>query len=167
MAMFGSMAKVFSTPKFKKRKFDPEKMSIEDIDLPRRYNLIDKEALRPLIKGEIDIFKALDYKHKPDDQLKCLEYNSWQIGILLKFIKEDMVYLYNDIENILSSNAVYITKKNLHIKVFNIVYRYNQEIDKDDPKEILEKDIRWSPQDAAYLLRYITTENRNISRKKG
>jgi len=167
MAMFGNVVKAFTTPRLKKRRFDPEKMSIEDIELPRRFNVISKDSLRPLIKEEIDTFKALGYKNKPDDQLKHLEYHSWQVGILLKFIKEDMVYLYDEIDNILPSKAVYMTKKNLHIKVFTIVYNYNQSVLEDATKENLEKDIKWSAQDVAYLLRYVTTEDRDIFKTKG
>ena len=112
MALFGSMGKVFTSPRLKKRRFDPEKMSAEDIELPRVFKTIDKDELRLLVKEEIDLFKTLDYKNKPDDQLKDPEYHSWQVGLLLKFIKEEMVYLYDAIDDILPSKTVYITKKN-------------------------------------------------------
>jgi len=165
MALFGSIGKVFMAPRLKKRKFDPEKMSAEDIDLPRVFKTIEKDELRPLIKEEIDLFKSLDYKNKPDDKLKELEYHSWQVGVLLKFIKEDMVYVYDAIENILPTKAMHITKRNLHIKVFDLVYRYNESVDKEFIKEELLKDIKWSAEDVAYLLRYITLENRVIPKK--
>ena len=167
MALFGSMSKVFSTPKLKKRHFDPEKMSAEDIELPGSYMALDRDTLRVLIKDEIDTYKALDYKNKPDDQLKYPEYHSWQIGLMLKFIKDDMVFLYNDIDKILPSIAVHVTKRILHIKVFDIVYKYNEEVVSKTPiKEELLQDMRWTAQDMGYLLRYITTEDRAIPKKK-
>jgi len=165
MALFGSMGKVFTSPKLKKRRFDPEKMSAEDIELPRVFKTIEKDELRLLIKEEIDLFKTLDYKNKPDDQLKDPEYHSWQVGLLLKFIKEEMVYLYDAIDDILPSKTVYITKKNLHIKVFDIVYRYDNSVDKEFIKEELLQDIKWNAQEIAYLLKYITIEDRVLPRK--
>jgi hypothetical protein len=159
------MGKVFTSPKLKKRRFDPEKMSAEDIELPRVFKTIDNDRLRLLVKDEIDLFKTLDYKNKPDDQLKDPEYHSWQVGLLLKFIKEEMVYLYDAIDDILPSKTVYITKKNLHIKVFDIVYRYDNSVDKEFIKEELLQDIKWNAQEIAYLLKYITIEDRVLPRK--
>ena len=54
MALFGTMGKVFTSPRLKKRKFDPEKMSAEDIELPRVFRTIEKDELRLLVKEEID-----------------------------------------------------------------------------------------------------------------
>ena len=166
MAMFGTIGRVFNSPKLKKRNFDPQKMSIEDIHLPRVFKQLERDELRRLVKDEIDTFKALDYKNKPDDQLTKPEYHSWQMGVVLQFLKNDMVYLYNQIDSILPSKTVYITKKNLHIKVFDIVYHYDHEVKKDLLVEELKQDVRWSAQDMAYLLRYATIEDRIIPKVK-
>lgn len=67
MSLFGSISKALtgSAPRFKKRSFDPEKMSIEDIILPSSLAEMDPEKTRELIKNEVDVFKSLGYKDKP------------------------------------------------------------------------------------------------------
>lgn len=163
MSLIGGMAgKIFSAPKFKKRRFDPEKMSVEDIMLPAPLKRLEDDQLRPMVKAEIDTFKSLGYKDQPLENLKREEYHSWQIGVILKFLKEDHVYPLHNIDEILPSMVFHITKKQLHIKVFDVVARYHETVESDFLKEDLEKDMRWSPIDMAYLLRYATLENRSI-----
>ena len=64
-------------------------MSIEDISLPSSIINIDNEKIRDMIKEEVATFKALNYINKPLDQIKVKEYHSYQIGILLKYLKAD------------------------------------------------------------------------------
>ena len=66
MSMFGSMGKkILKSIKIKKRVFDPEKMSIEDISLPRVLKNLDSDNLTSVIAEEISTFKSLGYKVKP------------------------------------------------------------------------------------------------------
>ncbi|MEA2050508.1 MAG: hypothetical protein U9O56_07245 [Campylobacterota bacterium] len=162
MAMFGSVGKVFKSIKLKKRVFDPEKMSIEDITLPVCLRNLDSDEARNLVKQEIDTFKSLGYVNMPIDQLKFPEYHSYQVGTLLRFLQEDKVFLIPNIEKILPSVALHITKRQLHVKVFDMIYRYNESVDPAELKQELEVDLKWTPLEVAYLLHYITLENRII-----
>ena len=164
--MFGSLGKVFSPAKIKKRTFDPEKMSIEDIHLPVVLKNLDVDTLKGVISEEINTFKSLGYVNRPADQLKSPEYHSFQVGTLLKFIKEDIPYSIAHMEKIIPSEVLYITKKQLHIKVFDVVYRFDVGTQKDMLMQELFKEIKWSPMDVAYLLRYISLENRSIIVRK-
>ncbi len=163
--MFGSLGKVFSSTKIKKRTFDPEKMSIEDISLPAVLKNLDVDTLKGIVSEEINTFKSLGYVNKIANQLKSPEYHSFQIGTLLKFIKEDVPYSISNIEKIIPSEVLYITKKQLHIKVFDIVYRFDTTISKDMIMQELFQEIKWTPMEVAYLLRYISLENKSIIRK--
>ncbi len=162
MGMFGSIGKVFSSTRLKKRVFDPEKMSIEDITLPVCLRNIDEEEARELVKQEIDTFKSLGYVNMPIDQLKYPEYHSYQVGIILRFLKDDKVFLIPNLEKVLPSIALHITKRQLHVKVFDLIYRYNESIEPSELKQELERDTKWSPLEIAYLLHYCTLENRII-----
>jgi hypothetical protein len=152
-------------PKLTKMHFDPEKMSVEDIELPGVIKR-DEADLRETIRDEINTYKALGYIDLPVDQLKFPEYHSYQVGNIMKYIKEDNVFVAQDIEKILNSASTSITKRNLHIKVFDIVFRYNEYVEKDATKEELQGDIKWTPLEVSYLLRYATLEDRAIPKKK-
>ena len=167
MALFGTMSKVFKgAPKLKKRRFDPEKMSVEDIQLPRVFNIVFSEDIPDMIKEEVSTYKSMGYVNKPLDQLKDKEYHSYQIGIILKFLQEDKVFFLPDADKILNSAATVLTKRSLHIKVFDIVALYNEQVPKDALKQELMDDYRWSPLDMTYLLRYASLENRTIPKPK-
>lgn len=152
-------------PTLTKMHFDPEKMSVEDIELPIAVKNYDLD-LREFVRDEISKYKALDYVNLPTDQLKFPEYHSFEVGVLMKYIKEDNVFISDDIDKILNSAATTLTKRNLHIKVFDIVFRYNEYVEKDSLKEELEADIKWTPLEMSYLLRYATLEDRAIPKKK-
>lgn len=167
MSMFGTIKKALSSaPRLKKRVFDPEKMSVEDITLPICLRVIDIEDARVKVKHEYDTFRSLGYINTPIEKLKLEEYHSYQIGLILRFLKDDKVYMMPDLDKVLPSIALHITKRQLHIKVFDIVYKYNEVVGKDWIKEDLERDMRWTPLDMAYLLHYAATEDRAIPKAK-
>lgn len=166
MSLFGSISNVIhNAPRFKKRRFDPEKMTIDDIILPEAINDIDPDKIRDMIKNEVNTYKALGYKDKPLEQLKVQEYHSYQIGLMLKYIKEERLYLIPQPQNVLPSYALNITKRQLHVKVFDVVYRYVNAVNKEQGEEKLKNELKWSPLDAAYLLCYLNTEEKWLPKK--
>ena len=156
---------VHLAPRLKKRTFDPEAMSIEDISLPNTLMNLDVEDIKNLIEKEVDTFKSLDYKNKTLDQLKISEYHSYQIGIMLRYIKEERVFLIPKIDELVPSFIMGATKGQLHIKVFDIVYRYDLGVNKEMGLPELKKEIKWTPREAGYLLRYLNMEDRTITAK--
>ncbi len=152
-------------PRLKKRTFDPEAMSIEDISLPNSLMNLDVEDIKNMIEKEVATFKSLGYKNKTLDQLKINEFHSYEIGLMLRFIKEDRVFLIPNIDEIIPSFIMGSTRNQLHIKVFDIVYRYDMGVNKTMSVEQLEKEIKWTPREAAYLLRYLNMEDRTITGK--
>ena len=152
-------------PRLKKRTFDPEAMSIEDISLPNALMRLDIEDIKNMIEKEVATFKSLDYKNKTLDQLKINEYHSYQIGIMLRFIKEERVFLIHKIDDLIPDFINGTTRNQLHIKVFDIVYRYDLGVKKDMRIEELKKEIKWTAREAGYLLRYLNMEDRTITAK--
>jgi len=152
-------------PRLKKRTFDPEAMSIEDISLPFCLLNIDINDTRSVLEKEIATYKSLGYINKTLEQIKVTEYHSYQIGLMLYYIKENRFLKIANIEEIVPRFIMGATKKQLHIKVFDIVYRYDLGVNKTMGAEELEKEISWTPQEAAYLLRYLDMEDRTITGK--
>ncbi len=165
MAFLGSIGKVFSSAKIKKRTFDPEKMSVEDISIPRCLKNLDIDTAKSMVNEEFSTYKSLGYKDKPLDQIKQNEYHSYQIGTILRCLQDNIVFHYPKINDVLPSLVTHITKKQLHMKVFDIVYRYDTLVIKDALAQDLVKDTRWTPLDMAYLLYYLCLENRVIPKR--
>lgn len=137
-------------------------MCEDDIELPMSIVNYDKQDMRITIKSEIDTFRLLGYKDKTLEDIKAVEYHSCQIGLMLKYVKDGKYFPIEKIEEIIPNFVLGATKKQLHIKVFDLVYRYDNSVDKTSSLEELEKQIIWTPLEAAYLLRYINMENRKI-----
>lgn len=165
MSLFGSIGKVFSQSKIKKRTFDPEKMSVEDISIPVCLRNLDIDTAKNMVNEEFGTYRSLGYKDKPLEQIKMNEYHSYQIGIILRCLQEDILFFYPKIEEVLPSMVTFITKKQLHMKVFDIVYRYDNLVSKDALSQELIVDMQWTPLDMAYLLHYLCLENRVIPKK--
>jgi hypothetical protein len=163
--MFSSIKKKVSQGiKIKKRVFDPEKMSVEDISIPVCLRNLDVDTAKSLVNEEFGTYNSLGYKDKPLDQIKLKEYHSYQIGLVLRCLSEGVVLFNPKVGNILPTMVTFITKKQLHLKVFDIVFRYDNSVGKHDIAPELIQDIKWSPLDMAYLLYYLTLENRWIPR---
>lgn len=151
-------------PKLKKRRFDPEKMTVNDISLPPAFMGVSVDSLRDLIKSEVDTFESLSYKDKSYDELKIEEFHSYEVGIILRYLKDDNVYKNAKIDQILPIEVVNLSYKQLHLKVFEIVHRYDDLVNKKATLKELKEDIKWSPLEVAYLIRYLTLENRKKSK---
>jgi hypothetical protein len=154
------------SPRFKKRTFDPEAMSIEDINLPESLMRVSFEPIQKIIENEVSIYKSLGYKDKPMEKLKVPEYHSYQIGILLRYIKEDRVFLIHNLKELVPSFILGASIKELHIKIFDIVYRYDLGVNKELTIEDLKKQLKWTPREMGYILRYLTLEDRTITQIK-
>ena len=168
MSFMDQMVKnlVSLAPRLKKRTFDPEAMSIEDISLPLVFIDMDLNEIRSIIEDEVKTYRSLGYLNKTLENLKVLEYHSFEVGIILRYIQANRVLKIHNIDKIIPSFIMGATKKQLHIKVFDIVYRYDNSVLKNRSVDQLQNDIRWTPQEVGYLLRYIDMENRNITNSK-
>lgn len=164
MGLFGNISKkIFNTAKIKKRDFDPAKMSAEDITLPFSIAKTDNTLIKGLLEHYISAYKSLGYKNKNAQDLGSIkEYSSYEIGVLLKYIKDNQVYSIPNKEKILPDFILNISKKQLHLKVFDLVHRYEIGVNKTLNIEELKMELKWTPLDMGYILYYINLSNRTI-----
>jgi len=164
MGLFGDISKkVFESVKIKKRDFDPEKMSVEDISIPFSISKLDNSIIKGVLPDYISAYRSLGYKDKTMEQLdEKKEYNSYEIGILLKYIKDNQIYSIPNKEKILPEFILNTTKKQLHLKVFDLVKRYDIAVKKTLNMPELKTQLRWTPLDMGYLLYYINLSNRTV-----
>lgn len=121
---------------------------------------VSVDSLRDLIKSEVDTFESLGYMNKSYDELKIEEFHSYEVGIILRYLKDDNVYKNEKVDLILPIDVAKLSYKQLHLKVFEIVHRYDDLVNKKASLKELKEDLKWSPLEVAYLLRYLTLENR-------
>ena len=157
MSLRGIAKSMFTLPRFKKRDFDPEKVSIEDIHLPIIINSFEDIITTNMVKDEYSTYKSLGYKNKTMETLNTHAYHSFQIGLMLKHIKIDKDIFIPNLENFFPKIILNTPEKIIESKVFDIIKQYDKQVSKDLTSLQLTNDIEWTPLEAGYLLYYIAT----------
>ena len=156
MSLRGFAKSMFILPKFKKRDFDPEKVSIEDIKLPTIINSFEDIITLTMIKDEVSTYKSLDYANKTIETLNIHTYHSFQIGIMLKHLKINKEIVIPNIKTLFPQIILNTPQKIVESKVFDIIKKYDSKVNKDLTSLQLTNDIEWTPLEAGYILYYLT-----------
>ncbi len=166
MGLGGLIRKVFTPIKLKKRVYDPEKVSIEDIKLPRIIDYFNSQVIITMVKEEVVTYKSLKYKDKTIDELTKITYHSFQIGVLMKYLQFNYDLFIPNKEKVFPSFVLNMPFETLQVKIFDIIALYDDVIPKDPTGKELIEDIRWTPLDTTYLLYYLTIyKDRNTEDK--
>jgi hypothetical protein len=113
------------------------------------------KTIKDFIKDEISIYRSLDYKNRDIKYFKEKIYHSYQIGIMLRFIQLDIVFISTK-ENIFPEFVLKYSFDQLYEEVVQIANRYHNEVAKDYLDTTLMKEFVWTPFDATILLYYLT-----------
>ena len=155
MAMGGIFQKAFKSIKLTKRDYDPEIITIEDIELPIIYKDMNMDRIIRDVKSEFQTYKSLGYRFKQNSELQEKEYYSFQIGILLNAMKHNIEINIRNIKEYLPTFILNSTKDNLQYQTSEIIKRFDKEVSKDISEIIARDDFIWTPIDTGYLLYYI------------
>ena len=148
---------LFSSTKFKKRDFDPSKFSIKDVVLPKILEDLDVDIIKSMVKEEIATYKSLGYTNKPVRALEKTEYHSFQIGVIIRYIKLNIDLFVPAKEKVFPSFILDYSSKQLHNRVLEIVKTYKKEVDVNQTGARLTREVVWTPLDATFLLYYLAT----------
>ncbi len=155
MGMGGMFKKAFNSIKLTKRDYDPEIISIDDVELPIIYKDMDINRVIRDVKSEFQTYKSLGYRFKENKELEEKEYYSFQIGILLNAIKHDIEIHIRSVKEYIPQFMQNSTKENLQYQVSEIIKKFDKEVSKDISDIIARDDFIWTPIEAGYLLYYI------------
>lgn len=156
MSLRGMVKNLFVSPRLKKRDFDPEKVSIEDIKLPTVIEDFEPIITTSMVKEEVSTYRSLEYRKKSMETLRCNDYHSLQIGAILKYIKLDMYLSIPKPAEVFPKQVLLVTKETLQSRVFDIFKKYDKTVKKNLTQTQLFHDIEWTPLDAGYLLYYLS-----------
>jgi hypothetical protein len=155
--MFGSVInKVITSVKLKKRNYDPEMIAADDIKLPLVFNGMEKGIINPSIKTELQTYKLLGYRFKKDFELNVLEYNAYQIGLLIRAIKIGADLKVNKPKNYFHKNIFEHENRTITAFVIDIIKKYEKIIKITLSVTSLKKENIFTPLEAGYLLYYLS-----------
>lgn len=146
------------SPKFKKRKFDPEIINIDDINLPIEIKNMNNERVFADIKTDLNTYKLLGYRFKSEGELSEMqEYHSLQIGIMLQGLKINYDLQMRDLpSNYFPESIAKLHYHTVQGKVLDIIKKYDKVVTKTLSENQLHNETIWTPIDAAYILYYLS-----------
>ena len=146
------------SPKFKKRKFNPNIIDIDDINLPIEIKNMNKERVFADIKTDLNTYKLLGYRFKSEGELEGMkEYHSLQIGIMLQGLKINYdLQMRENVSNYFPESIAKLHYHTIQGKVLDLIKKYDKVVTKTLSENQLHNEVIWTPIDAAYILYYLS-----------
>ncbi len=157
MSLGGIAKRIFNSVKLKKRVFDPERISIEDIKLPNIFEDLNDVVITNMVKEELNTYKSLGYNKKSVKSLNICDFHSFQVGVILRYLQLNYDLLISNKEEVFPSIIINSPFPIIQLKFFEIIYNYDIKVPKTSTGAQLINDTRWTPLDMSYLLYYLST----------
>ncbi len=128
-----------------------DKIKLDNLKLPRKIEKLDYSSLFQACRVVFDSFKALNYTNKEISNLDKLEWHSWQISLLLAFMKvyNSTFIPYN--RNLFHKAILDLKEKDLDFEVERIIKKYSNHVNIDKTRDDLSKDLVWTPRDVSII----------------
>jgi hypothetical protein len=153
---FGSIKKIFRDNWLVKRKYDPQLVSIKDISLPFIFKDMDNSRLQREIRAELQTYKSLGYRFKEKNELETNEYYSFQIGILLNALNNDIDLNIPQKEDYIADFIYKSSNDTIIRQISDIIKKFDKQVPKNISNIIAKDDFIWTPVEAGYLLYYLS-----------
>ena len=155
--MFGSVINnVFKSVKLKKRDYDPEMIAADDIHLPLVFKGMPLVIVNPAVKTELQAYKSLGYRFKDRRELNVLEYNSYQIGLMIQAIKIGLDLKIERPKSYFHQEILQHENRTITAFVIDIIKKYEKDVSITLSETMLRKENLFSPLEAGYLLYYLS-----------
>jgi len=156
MAFGGIFTKAYQSVRLKKRDYDPELLSIEDIELPFIFKSLDENRIQRDIKSELETYKSVGYRLSSNKNIDKNEYSIYQIGILLVALKKELDLKIIVAKSYLPEFIYKTSEDNMKLKISDILKKYDKEVKKDILEGNAREEYTWTPKEAGYILYFLS-----------
>lgn len=125
------------------------------LELPAKVLVIDSHSLFQAFNKILDSYKALDYANKNKRDLDKIEWHTWQISLLINFLRVDMEFYISVEKDIFHSSILHEKRSDILEDIDNIMKKYKEHVNIKKTKDELCKDIIWTSREASTLLYFI------------
>jgi hypothetical protein len=129
-----------------------EIVTLNDLTFPKKIAEMNYAALSNTCKFIFDSYKALDYKNKSPNSLDKIEWHTWQVSMLLAFLKIYQDFFLPHDKNLFHNVFLELNDKQIENEMKKIFkkYKYNANINKN--RDELSKDIMWTGREVSIIL---------------
>lgn len=128
------------------------KIFIKDIEFPKSIEQMSHTSLSQITKGMFDSYNALDYSNKSGNALEKAEWHSWQVSILLVFLKVYQEFFVPYDKKIFHSSILNLSEEVLKNEIQKIFRKYKNNVNIKKSRDTLSNEIIWSPREVSIIL---------------
>ncbi|QKF66437.1 hypothetical protein AVENP_0878 [Arcobacter venerupis] len=137
-----------------------EVVNLNDLTFPKKIGEMDNTSLSKACKFVFDSYKAIDYKNKSANSMDKQEWHTWQVSMLLAFLKVYPAFFIPFDKNLFHNVILNLSDSQVENEMRKIFrkYKYNTNIEKN--RDELSKDIMWSGREVSMILYSIMSNKR-------
>ncbi len=140
-------------PKSTANKIDlNSKISIKDIEFPKNIVEMSSSSLSQIVKGLFDTYKSLGYANKSGNALEKQEWHSWQVSMLLVFLKVYQNFFVSHEKNIFHSSILNLDNDQMENDMQKIFRKYVNNVNPKKSRDALSNEIIWSAREVSLIL---------------
>ncbi len=133
---------------------------LEQMKLPRNIEQMNPDSLLKATRVIFDSYKSLDYASKAPNVLDKIEWHTWQVSILLSFLKgNNRLIGVNTNEKIFHENILDLNYSQIDQEIKRVIKKYSQNVNIQQDRDSLSKDVIWSVRDVSIILYEIMYNN--------
>jgi hypothetical protein len=125
-------------------------IKLKDLSFPKNIEQMDRIAVRQASKVIVDSYKALDYANKLSNVLDRMEWHTWQVSILLYFLKTQNGLSVND--NIFPQTILDLSLNNKEQEIQKIFKKYMENVNIQKDRDTLSNEIIWNAKEVSIIL---------------
>ncbi|CAM3543775.1 hypothetical protein [Arcobacter aquimarinus] len=130
-------------------------IDLDEIRFPRNVENMNGTILSQACKVIIDSYRALNYANKLPSAMDKIEWHTWQVSILLFFLKSKYVLNISNSNQLFHETILNLSKNHINQDMQKILKKYldNANVDKD--RDTLSKDVIWTAREVSIILHEI------------
>ena len=125
------------------------------IKIPRKISEIEALLLQKDCKNLFDNFKALAYNKKDKLDLSLVEWNNWEVFMLLALLKVHKDIFIPNPQEVFIPSIVSLSILELN-KEMNKIFQKSNKIDINLTNDVLRNQINWSVREVSIIFYYLS-----------
>lgn len=127
------------------------KIKLEDIQLPKNIEQMNSSALFQACKTIFDSYKALSYANNLPSSLDKIEWHSWQVSILISFLKWKNKFFVTNEDKIFHKVILDLNNTQIEQELQRIYRKYKENVNLEKNRDNLSKDVIWTARDVSII----------------
>lgn len=124
---------------------------LNNIEFPKNIEHMRFDSLSKATKVIFDSYKALNYVNKLPSSLDRIEWHTWQVSIILRYLKsKNKIFITND--NIFHTVILELNENQIDVELQKIYNKYVENVNIKKSRDDLSKDIIWSAREVSIIL---------------